>query len=157
MAVRNSTQYADINVNAPQIATARQEGGRVVPVTFTHTVVSGELGGASVGVSDEVRLCVLPANCRVVGFEMVHDGVGASAGAGATIEIGDSADVNRFYISGANPEGVDEDVAGGFGQLPFAGMNFEPTADTIVLLQWGIDNPVVGQVVKGVFWIIPGS
>jgi len=157
MAVRDSTQYADINVNAPNIATARQEGGRPVPITFDHTVVSGELGGATAGASDEVRLCVLPANCRVVGFEMAHNGVGASAGTGATIEIGDSGDVNRFYISGANPEGADEDIAGGIGTLAFAGLNFEPTADTIVLLQWGIANPVVGQQVKGLFWIIPGS
>jgi len=156
MAVRDSTQYTNVEVDA-NVADARDKGGRAVPVPFTHTVVSGGLGGASAGVSDEVRLCVLPANCEVVGLEMAHNGVGGSAAAGATFDLGDSGDPNRYYATGDNPEGIDEDIAGSIGKLAFAGMRFRPTTDTIVLLQWGVANPTVGQIVKGVFWIVPGT
>ena len=51
------------------------------------------------------------------------------------MDIGDSGDPNRYYITGANPEGADEDIAGGIGTIAFAGMGYRPTADTIVLLQ----------------------
>lgn len=156
MAVRDSTQYGNVETNKYP-ADARDKGGRAVPIPFTHTVVSGELGGASAGVSDEVRLCVIPANSEVVGLQMAHDGVGASAGAGVTFDLGDSGDPNRYYATGDNPEGADEDIAGSIGKLAFAGMRYRPTADTIVLLQWGVGNPVVGQIVKGTFFVVPGA
>lgn len=155
MAVRDSTLYTSVEVNA-YVADARDKGGRVVPIPFKHTVVSGELGGGSAGVSDEVRLCVLPANCEVVGLEVVFEALGLSAAAGLTMEIGDSGDTNRYYVTGANPEGADEDIAGGLGTLAFAGMGYRPTTDTIVLLQWGGADPVVGKIVKGRFFIVPG-
>ncbi len=157
MAVRDSVKYASIRVNAPLIADPRDEGGRAVPITFEHTVVSGELGGASAGASDEVNLCVVPAHARVVGFEMQHNGVGASAGSGATFDIGDTGDPNRLYATGSNPEGVDEDIAGSIGVVAFAGMHWTPTVDTVIQIQWGVDDPVVGQVVKGTIWTVPGS
>ena len=154
-AVRESVIYASVHTNK-YVADARDGGGRVVPVPFEHTVVSGELGGASAGVSDEVNLCVLPANCEVVGLQMVHEGFAISAGVGVTFDIGDSGDPNRYYVTGDNPEGADEDIAGSIGKLAVAGMKYRPTADTIVLLQWGVANPVVGQIIKGCFYITPG-
>lgn len=156
MAVRDSTLYTSVEVNK-YVADARDKGGRVVPIPFEHTVVSGELGGASLGVSDEVRLCVLPANCEVVGFEMAYEAMSASGGPGVTIEVGDSGDINRFYITGSSTAGTDEDLASGIGTVAFAGLRYRPTTDTIVLLQWGVANPDVGQIVKGIFWIIPGA
>ena len=156
MAVRDSTLYTSVHANK-FVADARDNGGRAVPIPFEHTVVSGELGGASAGVSDEVRLCVIPANSEVVGLEMSHDGMAASGGVGVTFDIGDAGDPNRYYATGNNPEGADEDIAGSIGKVAFAGMRYRPTTDTIVLLQWGVANPVVGQIVKGVFWIVPGT
>lgn len=150
MAVRNSTLYTNLEVNK-YLGDARDRGGRVVPIPFQHTVVSGELGGASVGVSDEVNLCVLPANCEVVGFEEQHEAMGASAGTGVTMRVGDSGAVARYMVS------VDADLAGGIGTLPFAGLRYRPTSDTIVLLQWGGANPVVGKIIKGTFFIVPGA
>lgn len=150
MAVRDSTLYANLHTNK-YLGDARDLGGRVVPIPFEHTVVAGELGGASAGVSDEVRLCVLPANCEVVGFEEIHEALGASAGSGVTMQIGDSGDVDRYKVS------QDADTAGGIGTLPFTAMRYRPTADTIVLLQWGGGNPVVGKIVKGRFLIVPGA
>ena len=150
MAVRDSTLYGKLHTNK-YIGDARDRGGRAVPIPFEHTVVSGELGGASAGLSDEVRLCVLPANCEVVGFEAIWEAMSISGGLNLTIEIGDASDINRFMAS------TDADLAGGIGTLAFAGMRYRPSADVIVLLQWGIADPVVGQVIKGTFWVVPGA
>jgi len=150
MAVRDSTQYTNVEVNA-NVADPRDKGGRIVPIPFTHTVVSGELGGASAGVSDEVRLCVLPANCEVIGFEMDWGALSASAAVGLTMDVGDSGDINRYGVA------LDGDEASSTGVLAAAGMRFRPTTDTIVLLGWGVANPIVGIVVKGRFLIVPGT
>lgn len=140
MATKDSTLYTNLDVNKfpPD---ARDRGGRVVPIPFEHTVVT-EVSG------DDVRMCVLPNGCEVVGFEAITDGV---AGTNTTVEFGDSGDVNRFMIA------VDFDTAEARGTLAFAGMRFRPTADTIVIMTWGASNPVAGNIVKGRFLIVPGS
>ena len=150
MAVRNSTIYLNKDVNK-YAYDARDFGGRVVKIKIKHTVVSGELGGASAGVSDEVNLCTLPANCEVFDFFLDHEAMGASAGAGVTAEVGDSGDVNRYMTS------TDVDAAGQVSRLVTAGVNYRPTVDTIVLLQWGGANPVVGKIIEGFFLIVPGA
>ena len=152
MATTNSTQYASIHVNAPKVGDPRQDGGRVVPITFIHTVASGETGGASAGASDEVRLCVVPAHASVLYCFETHEAMGATTTAGVTMTIGDADDPNRYV------DQADADAAGNnAGIILFAGLQFIPTADSIVLLEWGTANPVVGQVVKGLFLIVPGS
>src|SRR3972149_10600632 len=92
---RNSTLYTKLHVNK-YVGDARDVGGRAYPIPFEHTVVSGELGGASAGVSDEVNLCVLPANCMVVGLEFVGQHLWASAGTNGTLALGDSGDDDRY-------------------------------------------------------------
>jgi len=152
MTTTNSTQYANIHVNAPQIADPRDEGGRLVPLTFTHTVASGETGGASAGASDEVRLTVVPANSEVLYLFESHEAMGATTTAGVTLTIGDAGDPDR-YLSNA-----DMDAAGNnAGIILFAGLRSRQTSDTIVLAEWGTANPVVGQTFKGFFLTVPGS
>src|SRR3972149_12110049 len=95
---RNSALYAKLHVNK-YLGDARDYGGRMVPIPFDHTVVSGETGGASAGVQDTVNLCVLPANCMVVGLEWSADALWASAGTNGTLQFGDSGDDDRYLTA----------------------------------------------------------
>lgn len=155
---RNSTLYTKLHVNK-YLGDARDVGGRAYPIPFSHTVVSGETGGASAGVQDTVNLCVLPANCMVVGLEFKSDAVWASAGVNGTLQLGDSGDDDRYMqatelYSAESPLPTEGTVRMG---LAFAGQNYKPTADTIVVAKYKTANPVVGKTFKGVFWVIPGA
>lgn len=153
---RNSTQYAAIHVSQ-YLTDARDRGGRVVPIPYEHTVVSGETGGASAGVWDKVNLCVLPAYCKVVGHTFVANDLWASAGVNGTIEIGDSGDTDRYMTATESYTAAGGPVAAeSTGHMPYSGQNYEPTADTIVTATWKTANPVVGKGFKGCFFVIPG-
>jgi len=145
---RNSTLYSDHEVNKYP-ADSRDKGGRIVPIKFKHTVVTGETGGASAGVQDLVNLCVIPANHRVIDFHLVREALGVSAGAGVNLKIGDSGDDDRYMAQ------TDSDAAGVVHGLVAAGQNYIPTADTIVLAKWITANPVVGKIFEGIFLCIP--
>lgn len=155
---RNSTLYTKLHVNK-YLGDARDQGGRAVPIPFEHTVVSGETGGASAGVQDKVNLCVLPANCMVVGLEFKANALWASAGTNGTLQLGDSGDDDRYMVatelySAESPLPTEGTVR--FG-LAFAGQNYKPTADAIVQATYKTANPVVGKIFKGTFWVIPGA
>jgi hypothetical protein len=147
---RDSTLYTKLHVNK-YLGDARDRGGRVVPIPFEHTVVTGETGGASAGVQDLVNLCVLPANCMVVGFVLVREALGASAGAGVNLRIGDSGDDDRYMAI------TDSDAAGAIESLAFTGQNYKPTADAVVQGKWSTANPVVGKIFRGTFLVVPGA
>lgn len=141
MATKDSTLYTNVYVNKYP-ADARDGQARVVYLPFEHTIVT-EVSG------DDVRLLVLPANCEVIGFGFQTDGVG---GTGTTLIIGDSGDTNRFMLA----IDVDTELTV-IPMMPFTGFRFRPTADTIVLGTWGIDNPVAANIFKGYFLIAPGA
>ena len=156
---RSSTLYTN-QVTNKYLQDARDYKGRLVPIWFEHTVVSGETGGASAGVHDKVNLCVLPANCKVVGLDFVSNDVWASAALNGTLQLGDSGDDDRYMVAtelytaaGSPITGDGKQVA----QLAFAGMGYEPTADTVVFGVWKVANPVVGKIIKGFFTVIPGA
>ena len=158
---RNSTLYANLHVNK-YLGDARDRGGRVVPIPFAHTVVSGEVGGASAGVQDLVNLCVLPAFCMVLALFIVADNIWASAGANGTLQLGDSGDDDRYmvatelYTSTGGP--IPAEMAGKpQGILALAGQNYRPTADTVVQAKWKVANPTVGKQFKGSFLVVPGA
>ena len=157
MAVRASTLYTNLHVSK-YLADARDLHGKVVPIPFSHTVVSGELGGASAGVSDEVQLCVIPANWMVIALHFSANDIWASAGVNGTLSLGDSGDIDRYMVATELYTAAGSPIATALLQnnvLAFAGQNYRPTADTIVLGQWAIANPVVGKQFKGVFLTIP--
>lgn len=154
---RNSTLYANVNVSK-YISDARDKGSRLRGIPFEHTVVSGETGGASANVQDLVNLCVLPAYCRVVGLELKTENVWASAAVNGTFQIGDSGDDDRYVTASEAYTAVHAPIAteGGAGKSPLAltGMNYKPTADTIVQLIWKTANPTVGKTIKGCFYVL---
>jgi len=155
---RNSVLYTKLHVNK-YLGDARDVGGRAYPIPFDHTVVSGETGGASAGVQDLVNLCVLPANCMVVGLEFKSNAIWASAGTNGTLQLGDSGDPDRYMVatelySTESPLPTEGTVR--FG-LALAGQNYKPTADTIVQAIYKVANPVVGKQFKGNIFVIPGA
>jgi hypothetical protein len=139
MAVLNSTLYTNVYVNK-YLTSAMDRGGRAVPIPFSHTV------GADT-TSDTVNLCVLPANCEVVGLEFSNDACGGTC----TLALGDSGSATRFLPA------TSVAAAGKNGGMLSAGMLYRPTTDTIVFGTWASTNPTAAAVVKGVFWIIPGA
>ena len=146
---RNSALYLSAWVNK-YVQDARDILGAGLIIPFSHTVVSGETGGASANVQDTVNLCVLPANCLVVGFNARNEAMGASAGVGCTFDIGDSGDSDRYAS-------IDVDAAGATESLLFTGLLYKPSADTIVLGKWKVANPIVGKIIKGFFLVAPAG
>src|SRR3990172_10307383 len=95
---RNSTLYTKLQVKK-YLGDARERGGRIFPIPFSHTVVSGETGGASAGVRDTVNLCVLPANCMVIDLIFKSNALWGSAGVNGTLQLGDSGDAPRYMVA----------------------------------------------------------
>jgi hypothetical protein len=157
---RNSALYLKLDVNK-YLGDARDRGGRVVPIPFSHTVVSGETGGASAGVQDTVNLAVIPANCMVIGLDIVADAVWASAGVNGTLQLGDSGDDDRYMTATelytASPGGPIATEGMKRQGLADTGQNYKPTADTIVVAKYKTANPTVGKTFKGVIYVIPGA
>src|SRR3972149_2930902 len=155
---RNSTLYTKLHVNK-YLGDARDRGGRIFPIPFPHTVVSGETGGASAGVRDTVNLCVLPANCMVIDLIFKSNALWGSAGVNGTLQLGDSGDAARYMVatelySAESPLPTEGTVR---FRLALAGLLYKPTADTIVLAEYRVANPVVGKIFKGCFLVIPGA
>lgn len=156
---RNSALYTKLVVNK-YLADARDYGGRVVPIPFQHTVVSGETGGASAGVRDTVNLCVIPANAMVIALFLEANDLYASAGVNGTLQLGDSGDDDRYmtatelYTAAGGPIATEQVRV---NLLAFAGQNYKPTADVIVLGEYRVANPVVGKIYKGCFLVVPGT
>ncbi len=156
---RNSALYTKLHVNK-YLANAVDRGGRVVPIQFAHTVVSGETGGASAGVRDTVNLCVLPADCMVIALMLEANDLWASAAVNGTLQLGDSGDDDRYMIATELYTAAGGPIAAQLTQvnlLAFAGQNYQPSADVIVLAEYRVANPVVGKIFRGCFLVVPGA
>lgn len=140
MAIRDSVLYDSVYVKK-YISDARDGGGRVVPLAFAHTVVTGEASG------DDVNLVVLPANCEVVALDIITNGLGATV----QLQVGDSGAVARYMV--ATVLAATEN----FGRLAFAGQRFRPTANTVAFARYSVAAPTVGTIFRGAFWIVPGT
>lgn len=151
---RDSVTYAKIHTNK-YIGKATERGGRVFPIPFAHTVVSGETGGASAGVQDLVNLCVIPANAIVIALHLSTQAIWASAGVNGTFQIGDSGDDDR-YVTAVEAYSTNGPIAAEkvYVGLANTGQNYTPTSDTVVQLIWKVANPVVGKIIKGCFLVI---
>ncbi len=148
---RSSALYTLLGIG-PYLQDARDRGSaRVIPIPFTHTVVSGEVGGASAGVQDLVNLCVIPAFAEVVGFFLTREALGASAGSNVTLRVGDSGDDDRYMVA------TDSDIVGVVEGLPVSGQRYRPIVDTIVQAKWSGANPVLGKKFQGAIYVIPGT
>lgn len=143
---RNSVLYTSL-ITAPTMARPQTYGGvALVPLMLKHTVVAGGESGAS---ADTVNLTILPANWTVIDGHFTTDGVGASAGANVTAKVGDSGDDDRYFVA------TDFDAANAIVHLAHTGVQFTPTADTIIVLIWGTLTAQAGKIVKGTLMCVP--
>lgn len=145
---RDSLLYTKLYTNK-YVADARDFRGRPMFIPISHTVVSGEVGGASAGARDKVRVCVLPAECMVVRLDLTGDAIWASAGTNGTLQLGDSDDDDRYMTATEFFT-----AAGAAGVLAFAGQNYRPSVETIVLAEYRAANPVVGKIFRGGFTVV---
>lgn len=153
---RNSTLYTKLHVNK-YLGAATDRGGSLFPIPFQHTVVSGEIGGASANARDKVNLCVIPAQYMVVGLHLVANDIWVTAGVNGTLQLGDSGDDDRYMVATELYTALGGPITADGKQvnlLAFSGQNYIPTADTIVLAEWRVANPVVGKILKGCFMTI---
>jgi hypothetical protein len=136
---RDSVLYAALHTNK-YIGDARYHRGRVVPLYWEFTVVSASAG------ADTYNLNVIPAHHRVVSaYAIVTIGMGASAGAGRTLQVGDANDDDRYIAA------FDSDLAGAAAHLAATGAGFTPTVDTPFIAKAHATNAwVVGSAAKGV-------
>ena len=132
MASVNSTLYAQLDVNK-YLSKGTDRGGRQVTIPIAHTVVSGEVSG------DTVNLAVVPANARVIDFDIITDGLASSV----TLIVGDAGDTDRLMASTAMA------AAGNNGRLAVTGAHWIPTADTVVYMTYGGANPTAGKIARG--------
>ena len=156
---RNSTLYTKLRVNK-YLALPTDDGGRVYPIPFSHTVVAGETGGASAGARDTVNLCVIPKDAMVIALMLGANALWASAGADGTLQLGDSGDDDRYMIATELYTAAGGPIATQLVQvnlLAFSGQNYITTADTIVLAEYRAENPTVGAIFKGCFLVVPGA
>ena len=111
---------------------------------FEFIVASVSAGG------DTYLLTRIKAGEKVVGLFCTTDGLGASAGAGRTLQIGDAADDDRYMLA------TDFDVVNASGTLAYAGSGFVPTADTDVVAKMHATNAAtVGKRVWGYLAVVP--
>jgi hypothetical protein len=141
---RSSTLYTNYDVTK-YVPDARDRHGRVVPLYFEATIVSAS------NIGDTYNLFVLPKGWSVAALFCTGNGLGASAGAGCTVQIGDSGDDDRYMAA------TDFDVANAQGNLAYAGVAYRPSADAIVVAKIGTAAAVVGKLIKGHVLLIPGS
>lgn len=139
---RESVNYASAYTNK-YLQDARTLRGRAVPMDISFLTVSATATG------DTYKVGVIPANAKVVGLEVVGEGLSASAGVNGSVKIGDSGDDDRYM------KATDFDVVEARGTLAYAGVGYTPTADTIVIATvTGVH--LAGKNVKGTLWIVPG-
>ena len=128
MADTNSTQYAKIASAVGTYAPLQpnESRGKVQCEFFQHTCESE-------GIADNISLCKVPANARVLAIMWASDDLSAGA---ATLDIGDADDTDRLVADAAvssalayapltlrTPTTEDPDI--GFG--------YEYTAETVII------------------------
>lgn len=141
---RDSTLYTNYVTNK-YIPDPRDRFGTIQRVHFGATIVSAS------NIADTYSLFVIPNGYKVSALMATTNGLGASAGAGCTAQIGDSGDDDRLMAA------TDFDATNAQGVLRYEGHNYRPTADTIELLKIGTAAAVVGKIFIGFVDLIPPS
>jgi hypothetical protein len=145
MPTTNSAQYDKINVKKLP-ATPLETQGRLVPISFRHTVGAGApvITEAS---GDTVFVCVIPANFEV--YDMLI--ISPSGGFGtATVAVGDAGLATRFSGAGAT-------LTTGRLVLAPGAARFRPTVDTPVFITWGAASPTAAATLVGHFVGVPAT
>lgn len=139
---RDSAFYTSQQTNKYLQQPSNKYRGHPIAIPFELTVVSVAAS------ADVYNLGVIKAQERVIGIELTTSGLGASAGAGRTVQIGDSGDDDRYMAA------TDVDLVNQSGFLASAGQGYTPTADTVFFAKAGGAALTVGGTVKGVLYVL---
>jgi hypothetical protein len=126
-------------------------GGHVYVIADTHTVGAGTyVDQAAENASGTVHLFVHRAGWVCIWAFVSTNGIGASAGSGVTLAIGDSSTADKYITA------TDFDVAGAVAYLNSTGHLYAPTADKIVTATYSAVAPVAGQKFYYTFMFLTG-
>jgi hypothetical protein len=138
---RDSTLYGYEALH--YVPDGRDRGSHVVPYYFEMTIVSAS------GVGDTYNLFTLLARWSVAFLHCTGNGVGASAGSSATVQIGDSGDDDR-YMPATDLDASNAQYSG----CAYAGVAYRPTANTVVVAKNATAAWSVGKIAKGHFFLV---
>jgi len=139
---RSSTLYTNFVTNMYP-ADGRDRNAKIHRFSVGFTVVSAS------NIADTYNLLVIPAGWQHSETILTTDGLGASAGVGCTVQVGDSGDDDRYVAIS------DFDAVNAVSIRAYAGMNYRPTADTIMVAKIGTAAAVVGKIVVGHVDLLP--
>jgi hypothetical protein len=142
-----STSYQNYDIlGRPFRSTERR--GQIIVISDSHTVGAGTyVVGTTETASGTVKLFVHRAGWKCIGATVSSGVLGASAGAGVTLAIGDGTTADKYITA------TDFDVAN-IAQLNAKGHHFKPTVDTIVIGTWSAVIPVAAQNVYYTFYFV---
>lgn len=124
-------------------ADGRDRNAKVHRFSVAFTIVSAS------NIADTYQLLTIPAGWQHSETILTTNGLGASAGTGCTVQVGDSGDDDRYVAIS------DFDLVNAVSTRAYAGMNYRPTADTIMVAKIGTAAAVVGKIVVGHVDLIP--
>jgi len=139
---RSSTAYTNWVTNK-YVADGRDRDAKIHRFSVSFTIVSAS------NIADTYNLLVIPATWQHSQTVLTTDGLGASAAVGCTVQVGDSGDDDRYVAIS------DFDLVNAVSIRAFAGINYRPTSDTIMVAKIGTAAAVVGKIVTGFVDLLP--
>jgi hypothetical protein len=124
-------------------ADGRDRNAKVHRFSVGFTIVSAS------AIGDTYNLLVIPAGWQHSQTVLTGNGLGASAGTGVTVAVGDSGDDDRYVAIS------DFDLVNAVSTRAYAGANYRPTSDTIMVAKIGTAAGVVGKIVVGFVDLLP--
>jgi len=139
-----STAYQNHDILGRPFRGTERFGSEII-ISDSHTVGSGTyVVGTTETASGTFKMFVHRAGWKCIGATVSTGIIGASAGAGVTLAVGDGTTADKYITA------FDCDVAA-IAVLNVKGHHYTPTTDKVVIGTWSAVVPVAGQVVYYTF------
>jgi hypothetical protein len=136
-----STSYQNIDILGRPFRSDQRFGEEII-ISDSHTVGAGTyVVGTTETASGTVKLFTHRAGWKCVGFTVATEAMGASAGAGVTLAVGDGTTADKYITA------FDCDAAA-IATINATGLGYQPTADKVVIGTWSAVIPVATKIVK---------
>ena len=142
-----STSYQNHDIlGRPFRSTERR--GQIIVISDSHTVGAGTyVVGTTETASGTFKAFTHRAGWKCIGATVSTEAIGASAGAGVTLAMGDGTTADKYITA------FDCDVAA-IAVLNAKGHHFKPTVDTVVIGTWSAVIPVATKIVYYTFTFV---
>ena len=139
-----STSYQNYDIlGRPFRSTERR--GEIIDISDSHTVGAGTyVVGTTETASGTVKLFVHRAGWKCISCTVSTEAIGASAGAGVTLALGDGTTADKYITA------FDCDAAA-IAVINATGHHYKPTTDKVVILTWSAVIPVATKIVYYTF------